>query len=314
AAATFVGLLAAGALVALLDAPRLFALARGGKISIARASSYAAYGAPLAAALLTGQTVQALTRILLHDHSGAIETGAFAAAYGLARPLDLLFAGLSAAFAPMLIKAYETEGVERAQEVGARGFALLAALTIPACVGLALVAGPLSAVMVGEALRDHVAATLPWMAGAALFVGFAFYYWAECFQLSKKTSEHAMIMLAPAGAQLALTAWLAPQYGALGAAYAACAAGIIAFCLLGIIGRRRVALPVPWRELWRILAATGIMTLAVLSVPTEPSIAILLANVIVGVVTYAVFILVFDVLQARKAAAQMIGKLSARRR
>ena len=100
AAAPFAGLLLAGAIIALIDAPRLIARARGGAPSLQRATTYASYGAPLALALALDLGVQTIARFILAHQAGVAELGAYAAAFGLARPLDIIFIGAGAAFGP----------------------------------------------------------------------------------------------------------------------------------------------------------------------------------------------------------------------
>ncbi|MBX9747309.1 MAG: oligosaccharide flippase family protein, partial [Hyphomonadaceae bacterium] len=91
AAAPFAGLLLAGVIIALIDAPRLLARAKGGAPSLNRATAYASYGAPLALALALDLGVQTIARFILAHQASVAELGAYAAAFGLARPLDLVF-------------------------------------------------------------------------------------------------------------------------------------------------------------------------------------------------------------------------------
>ncbi len=216
AAAPFAGLIAAGALVVLVDLPRLMRNARGGETSVARSISYASYGAPLALALAADLGVQAIARLVLAGEAGTAPLGAYAAAFGLARALDIVFMGISAAFAPLVFAAYEERGAGAARDAARGGFVLLAAITVPASVGLALLAQPVATLMVGEALRAETAATLPWLALAGLMSGFGLYYWSEAFQLTRRTGQRALLMLAPGAVQLTLTAWLSHAHGAVG--------------------------------------------------------------------------------------------------
>ncbi|MFN3464525.1 MAG: lipopolysaccharide biosynthesis protein, partial [Terricaulis sp.] len=151
AAAPFAGLLVAGAVVAFIDLPRLMQQSRGGAVSVSRSISYAGYGAPLALALAVDLGVQAIARMVLAGEAGTAPLGAYAAAFGLARALDIMFMGVSAAFAPLVFTAFEERGVESARDAARGGFVLLAAITIPATIGLALLAQPVAALLVGEA-------------------------------------------------------------------------------------------------------------------------------------------------------------------
>jgi O-antigen/teichoic acid export membrane protein len=224
-----------------------------------------------------------------------------------------MFIGVSAAFAPVVFAAYEDKGAEAAKEAARTGFVLLAAIAVPAAAGLALVAQPLSALMVGEALRTEAGAALPWLALAGLLSGFALYYWSEAFQLTRRTGLRAVLMLAPGAVQLALTAWLAREHGAAGAAMAAAAGAGIGALVLALAGRRLLALPLPLGDLTRIAAATGVMTLSLVALAPAQGALGLIGSVLIGAVVYAAAAAAFDILGARALAGSVLQALARRR-
>lgn len=302
AAAPFAGLLLAGIVVALIDAPRFLQHARGGVASLQRSKSYCAYGAPLALALAADLGVQAIARGILGAEAGAAQIGAYAAAFGLARGLDVIFMGLSAAFAPLVFAAYEDRGAGAARDAARSGFELLAAITIPATIGLVLLAEPITALMVGDALRASTAAALPWLAIAGLMSGFSLYYWSEAFQLTRRTGLRALLMLAPGALQLALTVWLARNHGAVGAAIAAAAGASLSAMLLAIVGKRLLALPFPPATLARIGAASAIMSALVTALGPPQSATGLIFTSALGFAAYAAGAIALNVLNARGPA------------
>jgi len=302
AAAPFAGLLAAGALVAFIDLPRMLRSARGGEASIVRSLSYAGYGTPLALALAADLGVQAIARLVLAGEAGTAPLGAYAAAFGLARALDIVFMGISAAFAPLVFAAYEEKGTEAARDAARGGFVVLAAITVPASIGLALLSQPIATLMVGEALRAETAATLPWLAIAGLMSGFGLYYWSEAFQLTRRTGQRALLMLAPGAVQLGLTAWLSATHGAVGAAIGAAAGASIGAVLLALVGRRLMPLPLPLRELTRITLATAAMTAAVIAFPAAHTTLGLFQSCALGAAIYGVSAVALNVLGVRDFA------------
>jgi O-antigen/teichoic acid export membrane protein len=309
AAAPFAGLLLAGAVVLCIDAPRLLARAKGGTVSVARAATYAAYGAPLAAALAIDLGVQTIARFILAHQAGVAELGAYAAAFGLARPLDLVFIGAGAALSPLLLAAYEEKGAEAARDTARTIFATLAAVAIPATVGLALVAQPLASLMIGATLSAEAARALPWLALTGLFAGFNLYYWSEAFQLTHRTGLRAIIMLAPGAVQLALTLAVAATYGAMGAAAAAAAGALTGATLLAIIGKRLIALPAPFAVVARIAAATAIMAAAVAATPAFAGIVGLALKVAVGASAYAFAAITLNIANTRGVAVALLRRV-----
>lgn len=308
AAAPFAGLLLAGAIIALIDAPRLLARARGGAPSLQRATAYASYGAPLALALALDLGVQTIARFILAHQAGVAELGAYAAAFGLARPLDIIFIGAGAAFGPLLLVAYDERGADAAKAVAAKAFAIFAALAIPAAVGLALVSQPLAALMVGDGLSSSAAAAMPWLALGGVFAGFNLYYWSEAFQLTRRTGLRALLMLAPGAMQLSLTLAFSQSFGATGAAMAGAAGAACGTLSLALVGRRLIALPAPLGELARIAAATALMAGAVIATPKLEDFAALAAPVTAGMIAYTLGALAFDVLGARGRVLDLIRK------
>lgn len=310
AAAPFAGLLLAGALIAAIEAPRLLAKTNGGRISRKRAFQYAAYGAPLAGALAIDLGVQTGSRVILALQAGVSEVGSYAAAFGMARPLDLMFVAAGAALSPLLLRAYEEKGAGAVGDPARTGFSLIAAVGAPSALALALLAAPLAQLLVGPALSDSAARALPWLAFAGLLSGCNLYYLSEAFQLTRRTGLRALLMLAPGLLQLALTALLAREHGALGAAMAACIGAAVGAVLLYAVGRRLLALPLPLGQLGRIAAVSALMAAAMSSVPNGSSFVLPL-QIAVGCFAYALFALVFDVAGLRMLLASRLQRISA---
>lgn len=309
AAAPFAGLLAAGVLVLLIDLPHLTPRSCGGAPSLVRAATYAGYGAPLALALAIDLGVQTVARIILAAEAGAGEVGAYAAAFGLARPLDLIFIAAGAALSPLLLSTYEGQGADAIRAPARNGAALMAAIALPAALGIALVAAPLSALLVGQALSAEAARALPWLALAGLASGVNLYYLSEAFQLTRRTGLRALVMLAPGAVQLALTLALTGAHGATGAAIAAAAGAAAGSVLLIVVGRRLIALPLPLAAFARAAAATCAMALAVIAIPNSD----LLLKVAAGAATYVITALALDVAGVRAILLVSLARLWPRR-
>lgn len=304
-AAPFAGLLLSGLVVFAFDAPRLLTRAANGVASSRRAGAYLSYGAPLALALAVDLGVQALARIFVAQQTSAASLGAYAAAFGLARPLDLMFMSAGAALTPLILSTYEHEGAGPAGRVASQAFATMAAVVTPAMLGLILLAHPIAELMVGHALADEAGRALPWLALAGLFAGFNLYYWSEAFQLTRRTGLRAVIMLAPDAVQLTLTFWLTPGYGAAGAGIAALCGAIVGSLLLAGIGSRLFAPPWPWSALARIGAACAVMTGALLALPAPHNAAGLALSVLAGATSYAAAAFAVDLFGVRARASAL---------
>jgi O-antigen/teichoic acid export membrane protein len=310
-AGPFAGMALAGLICASLDLPRLMRRARGGDPEFVRARTYALFGAPLAAALALELLVQTIARFIVADQLGEAAVGAYAAAYGLAgRSLDLIFIWAGMAAAPLALSAFEEQGRAAALKVAERTMTMLTALAIPAAVGLALVAQPLAEQMVGESLRAPVVALIPWLALSGLAAGFTTYYFSEAFQLTRRTGLRAVLMAAPAVLCLALTwAWTG-AYGLTGAAAAQAVSSVFGACLLALVGRRLLPLPLALGQWSRVGLATAIMALAVAFVPAQGGFIELAAKALVGVLVYATAAFFLNIAGFRDHASTLFQRLS----
>ncbi|MFZ4122203.1 MAG: lipopolysaccharide biosynthesis protein [Caulobacterales bacterium] len=307
--APFLGLLIGGAFIAAADLPFLLKSAKGGVGNTATALQYGAYGVPLALALSLELAVQTGARFVINANLGAEAVGAFAAAFGLARTIDLLFVWASMSAAPLALTAFESGGRAKALPI-ARGLAsTLFALAIPAAVGLALVAQPLAHTMVGEGLAATAAELIPWLAISGLFAGLSTYYFSEAFQLTRRTGLRAVVMIVPAILTLILVALWSPSFGLVGAAAATALATAGGTVLLALVGRRLLPLPIPWLDAARALAASAVMAIGVWFVPDFGGWLELLAKAGAGALLYALAGLALNVAGARPIVGQLLQTL-----
>ena len=312
AAAPFAGLMVAGLVVFMIDAPRVLARAKGGAPSVARIGAYAGYGAPLALAIALDLGVQTAARFLIAREAGPAALGAYAAAFGLARPLDLIFMLAGTALTPLMLTAYERDGETGAKDAARGALITMLSLALPACVGLCLTAAPLAQVLIGHGLSTEAARALPWLAVAGLMSGLNLYYWSEAFQLVRRTALRAAIMLAPGAAQLVLTLVLAPRFGAAGAAMSSACASVFAMILLSVTGRRFLALPVPVHAMARIAAACAAMAAIVAMIPVYDPLLTLTLKVAAGAAVYAGAACLLDIGGVRIIATRIWPSASSR--
>lgn len=310
----FMGLAAIGCLLAMIDAPRLIAAAKGGAFSLARAQRYAAYGAPLALALVLDLASQTATRFALEASAGPAAVGVFAAGFGLAgRTLDLVFLWAGLAAAPLTLSAFESGGAVAAKAAAGKLFIALVGLAAPAAAGLAIVGPDLARVMIGPDLRDETILTLPWFALSGLLSGLTLYYFSEAFTLSRRTGLRAVLMLAPALCAVGLTLYWAPAHGALGASWALAVSSGFGLILMAFMGRRALALPVPPGSIAKVLLATAGMSAAVAA---APSLNLPLLNAafhaVFGAMVYASLLIAMDFSGLRGLASAVWQRIRAR--
>ena len=234
--------------------------------------------------------------------------GVYHAGYSLAnRTLDVAFIWLGMAGGPAMIAALERGGPEGLAGAAREQASLMAALAIPAAAGLALVARPLAEVMVGPALSPGAAGTVPWVALSALFAGVTTYYFHQAFTLARRTRLLLAAMAVPAVANLVLNLVLIPRYGLNGALWSTAASYALGAFASYAIGRRVLALPIPWDAVVKASLATTIMALAVSQVPALGGAAELFAKAGLGMAVYGLAAAALDIGGLRSRGLRLLA-------
>ncbi|HST92086.1 MAG TPA: lipopolysaccharide biosynthesis protein [Brevundimonas sp.] len=288
--------------------------ARGGVFEGDRVRGYAVYGYPIAASLALTVVLSSTDRFLLAAFMDEAAVGAYHASYSIAnRTLDVLFLWLGSAGQPALVMELERGGLDRLKEAAREQLSTFLLIGLPAAAGVALVARPLAQVLIGEDLRAAAASVTPWIALSALLFGLTAYYFGQAFTLGKKTKRLLAAMAIPAGLNVVLNLILVPRFGLMGAAWATAAsfaAGMIATML---IGRRVMALPVPWESLIRCSVATAAMALVVSRLPAIGGFPELMLDASVGGLVYAAAALTINAAGVRDVAVRLLAQIRARR-
>tara|TARA_R110002072_G_scaffold156768_10_gene307339 strand:- start:775 stop:2232 length:1458 start_codon:yes stop_codon:yes gene_type:complete len=301
AAGIFMGLAIGSAVALFVDLPVMLRRAAKGRRQIVRAQVYAKFGAPVSASLVFEQLLSVGDRFLIAAFLGQGAVGMYAAGYGLAdRLLDIIFIWFGAAVWPLTIKALESKGPEAARDVAGRAAGLMALVAFPAAAGLALVAGPLTTIIIGENLREQAAIILPWIALSGLMKGMMTYYFHEAFTLKRRTASMAAIMAGAAVLNLGLNLVFIPIFGIAGAATATVIAYFIALLVCAWLGRKYFPLPLPWNDWVRAAAATGVMAAAVYALPAINSAWLMLvAQAMTGGIVYVASALALNIADCR---------------
>ncbi len=283
--------------------------ARGGAFEAGRVRDYAVYGYPIAASLALTVVLSSTDRFVLGAWLGEAAVGAYHASYSIAnRTLDVLFLWLGSAGQPALVMALERGGMDRLKVAAREQLSTFLLIGLPAAAGVALVARPLSEVLIGEELRAAAAGVTPWIALSALLFGLTAYYFGQAFTLGKKTRRLLVAMALPAGMNLLLNLILVPRFGLVGAAGATAASFGLGLVATLLIGRRVVALPIPWENLARCGVATGIMALAVSRLPAVGGLGELMLDAGVGAVAYATAALTLNAAGVRDVALGLLAR------
>jgi O-antigen/teichoic acid export membrane protein len=290
-------------------------LSRGqdGRFDADRARLYAVYGVPVSLSLILSLVLATTDRFVLAGYLGEQSVGVYHAGYSLAnRTLDVMFIWLGMAGGPASVAALERGGRPALHATAHDQASLMIALTLPAAVGLALVAHPLAEVMVGPGLREGAAQVTPWIAASAFLSGMTVYYFHTAFTLARRTKLLMAAMGLPAVVNLALNLALVPRFGLQGALWATLASyGLGALASYGL-GRRVLSLPLPWQTLVKSTLAAGGMAVAVRLVPASGGVAELAAKAGIGGLAYGLLAVALNVADVRRWSLKLARTVQAK--
>ena len=312
-ASPLIGLGAAAAVCLIWALPTELRARKGGQFEAARARLYAAYGLPISLSLILSLVLATTDRFVLAAYWNETSVGVYQAGYSLAnRTLDVMFIWLGMAGGPASVAALELGGLDALRTTARQQASFMISLTLPAAVGLALVARPLAEVMVGPRLRDGAAQVTPWIAASAFLAGITVYYFHTAFTLGRRTHLLMAVMALPAILNLVLNLALTPPLGVTGALWATLISyGVGASASWGV-GRRVLPLPMPWTTLAKASAASAVMALAVCLIPSVGGVIELLTKAAVGGLIYGGCALAFDLGDLRRRGLQLARVLQAK--
>lgn len=295
-AAPVLGVGLTSALCMIFVLPRELKQMAGGRFEKSLAKTYAAYGLPVSMSLILALVLASTDRLLLGAFLDEATVGLYHAGYSLgSRTLDVVFIWLGMAGAPALISALERGGQSALTEAAREQAGFMVLLTLPAAVGLAMVARPLADLMVGEALREGASHVTPWIAASGWLSGITTYYLLQAFTLARRTPLLIVSMSAPALANVALNLVLIPMVGLDGALWATTISYGLGAVVAWGLGRRACAMPIPWDVLAKAGGASLVMALCVRALPAPGGVLELALKAGIGALVYGVLVLGLDV-------------------
>ena len=313
AAGPFFGFIVAAAVCLLATLKRELGMTRGGRPDRARLREYAGYGLPVSLSLILALIISTTDRFLLAAFLDEATVGVYHAGYSLSnRTLDILFVWMGMAGGPAMVAALERGGRPALEASAREQSSFMVLLTLPAAVGVAMVALPLSQVLVGEQLVAGAARVTPWVAVGAFFSGVTTYYLHTAFTLGQRTPLLLAAMAVPAVLNLGLNLVLIPRFGIDGAMWSTAISYAVGALASWALGRRAMPLPLPVEALWKAGLGCFAMAAALRLLPDLGGIPELAVKATVGAIVYGAAVYVLDAAGVRSRSASLLQGLRAR--
>ena len=260
-------------------------------------------GLPLTVSLTLLAISSVTDRFMIANLVGAADAGKYVASLDLVRQTLMMPAmSAAAAFFPLAVQIHASKGDAAARTHLAECAELLFSITLPACLGFAVISAHVANVILGADFRELAVQIMPIIAVAVIFQVLTQQYLHASFLLSGRNSFYLVNTASIIVANVILSYVLVSHYGAVGAAWARLGADITGFACALVLSRFAFPVPLPVGRLTLIMIAGLAMALIVTALDRILHVADLSACAVLacaGFASYAALCWLFDISRIR---------------
>jgi O-antigen/teichoic acid export membrane protein len=260
-------------------------------------------GLPLTISLTLLAVSSVTDRFMIANLIGAADAGKYIAGLDLVRQTLMMPAiSMAAAFFPLAVLILANQGRAALRSHLSECAELLFSITLPACLGFAVVSSHIANVVLGVDFRETAAQIMPIIAVAVVFQVLTQQYLHVSFLLSGRNSFYLINTVSIIAVNVILSYVLIGRYDVVGAAWARLGADVFGFICALILSRRAFPIPIPLGRLALTMIAGLIMALLVGALDRNLQVSDLTACIILvfaGLASYAALCWAFDISRLR---------------
>ncbi len=254
-------------------------------------SALARTGLPLTLSLTLLAIAGVTDRFMIANLVGAADAGKYVAALDLVRQTLMMPAmSVAAAFFPLAVQIHARQGDAAVKTHLAECLELLLGITLPACLGFAVISAHVANMILGADFRELAGETMPIIAAAVIFQILTHQYLHASFLLSGRNSFYLINTASIILANIVLSYVLVSHYYTVGAAWARLGADIAGFLCALVLSRFAFRVPLPPGPLALTVIAGLAMALVVAALDRALHVGDLAACIVLeaaGLMTYA---------------------------
>ena len=273
------------------------------KFDFSGLAAVARQGLPLTLSLTLLAISSVTDRFMIAHMVGAADAGKYIAGLDLVRQAIMIPAmSAAAAFFPLAVQIYAKQGSEAVRSHLGECVELLFSITLPACIGFAVISTHVANVVLGADFREMAAQTMPIVAVAVIFQILTQQYLHASFLLSGRNSFYLINTASIIVVNVILCYVMVSKYGTVGAAWARLGADAAGFACAWVLSRRAFPLPLPLGRLALTTIAGLVMALAVAALDRSLHSSDLVACAVLGcagLISYAALGWLFDISRIR---------------
>jgi O-antigen/teichoic acid export membrane protein len=260
-------------------------------------------GLPLTISLTLLAVSSVTDRFMIANLVGAADAGKYIAGLDLVRQTLMMPAiSMAAAFFPLAVLIHANQGRAALRSHLSECAELLLSVTLPACLGFAVISTHIANVVLGVDFRETAAQIMPIIAVAVVFQILTQQYLHVSFLLSGRNSFYLINTVSIIAVNVILSYILIEKYSVVGAAWARLGADVFGFVCALILSRRAFAVPIPLGRFALTLIAALVMALLVAALDRTLHVSDLTACVVLvfaGLASYAALCWAFDISRLR---------------
>lgn len=274
------------------------------KFDVAGLAAVARQGLPLTLSLTLLAVSSVTDRFMIAGLVGAADAGKYVAGLDLVRQTLMMPAmSAAAAFFPLAVQIHASQGNAAVRSHLAECAELLLSITLPACLGFAVISSHVANVVLGADFREVAVQAMPIVAVAVIFQVLTQQYLHASFLLSGRNSLYLINTASIIVANVILSYVLVRSHGTVGAAWARLGADAIGFVCALILSRWAFPVPIPLGRLALTMIAGLLMALAVGTLDrnlhvSDPTACVVLVGV--GFASYVVMCWLLDISRTRR--------------
>jgi O-antigen/teichoic acid export membrane protein len=260
-------------------------------------------GLPLTLSLTLLAISSVTDRFMIANLVGSADAGRYIAGLDLVRQTLMMPAiSAAAAFFPLAVQIHANQGRTAVRSHLGECVELLLSITLPACLGFAVISSHVANVILGVDFREIAAQTMPILAVAVIFQILTQQYLHASFLLSGRNSFYLINTASIIAANVILSYVFVSAYGTVGAAWARLGADAFGFICALILSRQAFPIPLPLGRLALTTIAGLIMALTVITIDkslhvSDPVACLVLVSA--GLASYLASCWLLDISQTR---------------
>jgi O-antigen/teichoic acid export membrane protein len=266
-------------------------------------AAVAKQGLPLTLSLTLLAVSSMTDRFMIANLVSAAEAGKYVAGLDLVRQTLMIPAmSAAAAFFPLAVQIHAKQGPSAVRTHLGECAELLLGITLPACLGFAVISAHVANVVLGAEFREVAAQAMPIVAVAVIFQVLTQQYLHASFLLSGRNSFYLINTASIIAANVILSYVFVSTYGTVGAAWARLGADVVGFVCALVLSRWAFPVPLPLGRLALTMIAALVMALTVAALDRSLQVSDLTACIVLvstGLASYVALCWLLDISRTR---------------